>query len=81
MDQLSLAQIAELQEAFNGIDKDGSGGISAAELGALMASLGMRSARVVNGQGQSPQMGDFRKYELPGYGGGGAAGGKGRKKK
>jgi len=40
---------------------------------ALMSTLGMRSARVVNGQGQSPQMGDFRKYELPGYGGGGAA--------
>jgi hypothetical protein len=40
---------------------------------ALMSSLGMRSARIVGGQGQSPQMGDFRKYELPGYGGGGSS--------
>lgn len=40
---------------------------------ALMSSLGMRTARVVNGQHQSPQMGDFRRYELSGEGGGGAA--------
>lgn len=40
---------------------------------ALMASLGMRSARIVQGQNQAPQVGDFRKYEMQGYGGGGAA--------
>lgn len=40
---------------------------------ALMSSLGMRSARIVGGQNQAPQVGDFRRYELQGYGGGGAA--------
>lgn len=40
---------------------------------ALMVSLGMRSARVVGGQNQAPQVGDFRRYELCGFGGGGAS--------
>ena len=40
---------------------------------ALLASLGFRSARIVNGSLQSPQASDFRRFELPGFGGGGAA--------
>lgn len=39
----------------------------------LLGQLGFRSARIVNGAMQSPQAGDIRKYELAGYGGGGAA--------
>lgn len=37
-----------------------------------LAATGMRSARVVSGQMQTPVAGDFRKYQLPGFGGGGA---------
>ena len=40
---------------------------------ALLASLGFRTARIVNGALQSPQAGDYRRFELPGFGGGGAA--------
>lgn len=37
-----------------------------------LADAGMRAARVVSGQPQAPMVGDYRKYQLPGYGGGGA---------
>ena len=40
---------------------------------ALLTSLGFRSARTVQGALQSPQVGDIRRFELAGFGGGGAA--------
>lgn len=40
---------------------------------ALLDSLGFVSARIVSGQHQQPHVGDYRKYQLPGYGGGGAS--------
>ncbi len=39
MDELSESQKAEFKEAFDMFDKDGSGSISAKELGVVMRSL------------------------------------------
>jgi calmodulin len=41
MEHLSDAEIAEFQEIFNLVDRDGGGSITAAELGELMDTLGI----------------------------------------
>lgn len=40
---------------------------------ALLTSEGFKSARVVSGALQQPHVDDFRRFELPGFGGGGAS--------
>ena len=41
MEHLSAEEIAEFQEIFNLVDRDGGGSITAAELGELMDTLGI----------------------------------------
>jgi calmodulin len=41
MEEMSVEQVAELKEAFNEFDSDGSGTITTKELGYTMRAMGM----------------------------------------